>query len=208
MPKLGPLSKQNIKDRYYGVDDPVAEKILDKMKERRNGGGGSSSSPPSLPSSHVDDGLTPPKDKTVVSFWVVGVPETGTQEEEEGRLRHLFNQYGRVKGVACVRGKKCAIIQFVSRDEAEQAMDLIIEGGHGRAVVKFTTDGLTRNPEDESIMRVRWGKSKLEKKQENTQVTASPSSTVGQAAAAAGLTARPKFVPAGGMKPPLATSKK
>jgi len=27
-----PLSNQNMKDRYYGVDDPVAEKLLQQME--------------------------------------------------------------------------------------------------------------------------------------------------------------------------------
>lgn len=30
MPTTGPLSEQNIKDRYYGVNDPVAAKILER----------------------------------------------------------------------------------------------------------------------------------------------------------------------------------
>ena len=29
-----PLSKQNIKDRYYGQNDPVAEKIMNRAKVR------------------------------------------------------------------------------------------------------------------------------------------------------------------------------
>ena len=28
-----PLSNQNLKDRYYGLDDPVAEKLLSKFNE-------------------------------------------------------------------------------------------------------------------------------------------------------------------------------
>ncbi len=30
MPTSGPLSEQNIKDRYYGVNDPVAAKIMER----------------------------------------------------------------------------------------------------------------------------------------------------------------------------------
>lgn len=33
MPTSGPLSEQNIKDRYYGVNDPVAAKILDRAAQ-------------------------------------------------------------------------------------------------------------------------------------------------------------------------------
>ena len=32
-----PLSKQNIKDRYHGVNDPVAEKIMRRAKGESDG---------------------------------------------------------------------------------------------------------------------------------------------------------------------------
>lgn len=34
MPKTGPLAKQNIKDRYNGTNDPVANKMLKKIRSR------------------------------------------------------------------------------------------------------------------------------------------------------------------------------
>jgi pre-mRNA-splicing factor RBM22/SLT11 len=34
MPTSGPLSEQNIKDRYYGINDPVAAKLLSRYEER------------------------------------------------------------------------------------------------------------------------------------------------------------------------------
>lgn len=33
MPTTGPLAEQNIKDRYYGVNDPVANKVLNRMDQ-------------------------------------------------------------------------------------------------------------------------------------------------------------------------------
>lgn len=48
LPIENELSKQNIKDRFYGRDDPVAKKMM---------------------KSHVEEvGLTAPEDKSVVSF--------------------------------------------------------------------------------------------------------------------------------------------
>lgn len=38
MPTSGPLSEQNIKDRYYGVNDPVAQKLLDRAANMQVGG--------------------------------------------------------------------------------------------------------------------------------------------------------------------------
>ncbi|KIY99158.1 pre-mRNA-splicing factor RBM22/SLT11 [Monoraphidium neglectum] len=34
MPTSGPLSEQNIKDRYYGINDPVAAKLLSRYEEK------------------------------------------------------------------------------------------------------------------------------------------------------------------------------
>jgi pre-mRNA-splicing factor RBM22/SLT11 len=33
MPTTGELADQNIKDRYYGINDPVANKMLRKLGE-------------------------------------------------------------------------------------------------------------------------------------------------------------------------------
>ena len=38
MPTTGPLSEQNIKDRYYGVNDPVANKIMERAANMQVGG--------------------------------------------------------------------------------------------------------------------------------------------------------------------------
>jgi pre-mRNA-splicing factor RBM22/SLT11 len=50
IPEENELSHQNIKDRYYGTNDPVAKKILNRVK----GGSGLN--------------ITPPEDKTIVCF--------------------------------------------------------------------------------------------------------------------------------------------
>ena len=52
-PPAGPLSEQNIKDRYYGVNDPVAEKLLARADKF------------SRP--------TPPEDRTICTLFVGGV---------------------------------------------------------------------------------------------------------------------------------------
>lgn len=33
MPDTGPLAEQNLKDRYYGVNDPVAAKLMSKADD-------------------------------------------------------------------------------------------------------------------------------------------------------------------------------
>ena len=56
-----PLSQQNIKDRYYGTNDPVAEKLLGQAKE--------------LPQ------LVPPEDKGITSLYVGGLGDTITEKD-------------------------------------------------------------------------------------------------------------------------------
>lgn len=53
-PKEGETSKQNISDRYYGTNDPVAKNILKKVAESK--------------------GLKAPEDKTIVSVVCLGRP--------------------------------------------------------------------------------------------------------------------------------------
>lgn len=48
-----PLSRQNIKDRYYGIKDPVAQKLLKRAS--------------AMPS------LKPPEDKTITTLYIGGL---------------------------------------------------------------------------------------------------------------------------------------
>ena len=56
-----PLSNQKIKDRYHGVNDPVAEKLLSSAQD--------------LPT------LSPPDDKTVTSLYIGGIDESFNQSD-------------------------------------------------------------------------------------------------------------------------------
>lgn len=53
MPTSGPLSEQNIKDRYYGVNDPVAAKLMERAATMQR--------------------LTPPEDRTICTLFVGGL---------------------------------------------------------------------------------------------------------------------------------------
>ena len=61
-----PLSKQNIKDRYYGVNDPVADKMLRLASD--------------LPQLH------PPDDKSITSLYVGGLEDNITEKD----LRYMY----------------------------------------------------------------------------------------------------------------------
>ena len=62
-----PLADQNIKDRYYGVSDPVASRLLSQAS--------------SMPS------LDPPSDKSITTLYVGGLEG----KVEEGDLRWVLN---------------------------------------------------------------------------------------------------------------------
>lgn len=107
LPVDNELSHQNIKDRYYGQNDPVANKIL-----------GGANKP-----------ISKPADPSVMSLFLTGV-ETGITQED---LRSLLSQYGEVKSVILIGKSKTAFINFATRSGAEEAVDktrgsLVING--------------------------------------------------------------------------------
>ncbi|KAL5479201.1 hypothetical protein EMCRGX_G022693 [Ephydatia muelleri] len=104
-----PLSQQNLKDRYYGVNDPVAEKLMRHSAD--------------LPH------LVAPEDKSITSLYVGGVDE-GISEKD---LSDYFYQFGELRSVHLVTRQKCAFITFTTREAAEKAAEtsfnkLIIKG--------------------------------------------------------------------------------
>ncbi|CAG8527121.1 3794_t:CDS:10 [Paraglomus occultum] len=111
-PEENELSHQNIKDRYYGTNDPVAKKILNRFK------GGSS-----------NNSIEPPEDKTITSLFITGVEEDITEAD----LRGHFYAFGEIKSVVVVHRSHCAFINYATRAAAELAIDrsvnnLILKG--------------------------------------------------------------------------------
>lgn len=94
-----PLSEQNIRDRYYGVNDPVAEKLLKRAA--------------SLPV------LETPSDKTITTLYVGNVGEHLTEVD----IRDQFYQYGEIRAVTLVQKQQCAFVQFTKRSSAELAAE-------------------------------------------------------------------------------------
>ena len=95
-----PLSNQNIKDRFYGMADPVAHKLLDKYR--------------SMPQ------LVAPEDKSITTLYIGGVPAESIGERE---LRDRFYQYGELRSVTVYPRQRCAFIQFATREAAERAAE-------------------------------------------------------------------------------------
>lgn len=78
-----PLSKQNMKDRYYGTSDPVAEKMMKRANK--------------IPT------LEPPVDKSIVSLFIGGVEEPFVTKKD---LQDYFYQFGEIRTV-CVEAHLC-----------------------------------------------------------------------------------------------------
>eukprot|EP00745_Piridium_sociabile_P023032 TRINITY_DN35876_c0_g3_i1.p1 TRINITY_DN35876_c0_g3~~TRINITY_DN35876_c0_g3_i1.p1 ORF type:complete len:347 (+),score=73.68 TRINITY_DN35876_c0_g3_i1:186-1226(+) len=104
-----PLADQNIKDRFYGINDPVAEKLLNRYN--------------SMPKLEV------PEDNTVTTLYVGNLGDKIGEKE----LRDHFYQFGEIRSVNIVSKQQCAFVQFTVRASAETAAEksfnkLIING--------------------------------------------------------------------------------
>lgn len=103
-----PLSRQNRSDRYFGTNDPVADKLWERVTK-------------------MPDQLKPPNDKTITTLFVKGVtPNVGDSD-----LNSYFYQYGPITSISIVDKKAIAFVQFERRQDAERAMQAI----HGQAIL-------------------------------------------------------------------------
>ena len=104
-----PLSDQNIRDRYYGVNDPVADKIMKRAS--------------ALPT------LEPPQDPHITTLYIGGLDETITEQD----IKNNFYQYGEIRQITMVTKQGCAFVQYTKRSSAEAAAEksfnkLVVKG--------------------------------------------------------------------------------
>ncbi|KAL6048242.1 Zinc finger CCCH domain-containing protein 40 [Balamuthia mandrillaris] len=92
------MAKQNIKDRYYGVNDPVARKLLSKASTFAQ--------------------LLPPEDPDFSTLYVGNVNSSITEAD----LRDHFYAYGEITKINVKADKQCAFITYKAREEAERAV--------------------------------------------------------------------------------------
>ncbi|XP_030524248.1 zinc finger CCCH domain-containing protein 49 [Rhodamnia argentea] len=109
MPVTGELSQQNIKDRYYGVNDPVALKLLNKAGE--------------MPS------LEPPEDESIRTLYVGGLDARVSEQD----LKDNFYAHGEIESIRMVLQRACAFVTYTTREGAEKAAEelsnkLVIKG--------------------------------------------------------------------------------
>jgi len=90
---------QNIKDRYYGVNDPVADKLMRRAA--------------AMPK------LDPPEDKAITTLYIGNLGDILTEKQ----LRDHFYQYGEIRSITMVPRQQCAFIQYTQRSAAEAAAE-------------------------------------------------------------------------------------
>jgi pre-mRNA-splicing factor RBM22/SLT11 len=100
-----PLNDQNIRDRYYGSKDPVAEKIMKRAE--------------TLPS------LNPPEDTLITTLYIGGLGDDAAEADPitEQDLKNNFYQYGEIRQITVVGKQGCAFVQFTRRSAAEVAAE-------------------------------------------------------------------------------------
>lgn len=106
-----PLSKQNRRDRYFGTDDPVADKLWARINK-------------------MPDRLKAPKDMTIKTLFVRGV----TTNVSDNDINSYFYQFGPIQNITIVEKKGFAFVEYERRQDAERAMteihghDIMISG--------------------------------------------------------------------------------
>jgi len=110
IPEKNELSNQNIRDRYYGRNDPVAKKIL---------------------SGHAaSQGLTPPEDTDITSLFLSSLPESATEQSLRSVLAaSLPNLPPKAfRSIVHVSKSRCAFVNFTDRSAAERAAEAWASG--------------------------------------------------------------------------------
>ncbi|KAM0792455.1 hypothetical protein ACM66B_005131 [Microbotryomycetes sp. NB124-2] len=101
LPVENDLAHQNIRDRYYGTNDPVARKIMNKHAS--------------------ENGLTPPLDESITSLFLTSLPATATEASIKAWFTANGTSEASIKSVVLVSASKVAFVNFISRRAAEDA---------------------------------------------------------------------------------------
>jgi len=106
-----PLADQNIKDRYYGINDPVANKLLNRATECAE-----------------MEAIKPPQDSTITTLYIGGLGVLINEDD----LRNHFYQFGEIHLIYIATKQNCAFVQFAHRSDAE----LAAKKSAGRLIIK------------------------------------------------------------------------
>ncbi|VDM45542.1 unnamed protein product [Toxocara canis] len=146
-----PLSHQNMRDRYYGNNDPVADKLLNRAK--------------AMPI------LQPPEDTTITTLYVGDLGPAGTITETD--LRDYFYQFGEIRSLNVLTNRGCAFIAFTTRQAAEKAADrsfnkLILQGKF--VALHFSASAIFSGRR----LKIRWGRPQAQNQEPEERKKAEP----------------------------------
>eukprot|EP00922_Rhytidocystis_sp_ex-Travisia-forbesii_P004768 GHVS01007001.1.p1 GENE.GHVS01007001.1~~GHVS01007001.1.p1 ORF type:complete len:413 (-),score=57.24 GHVS01007001.1:96-1235(-) len=96
------LAKQNIKDRYVGQDDPVADKIVRRAETTSQ--------------------LQPPEDRSIMTLFVGNLTDPEITETD---IRSHFYTFGDIRSIKVNPRQACAFVTFTTRKAAEEAMEAL-----------------------------------------------------------------------------------
>lgn len=99
----GQSVEQSIRDRFHGVNDSLAGKMLNKIKKHEK--------------------PSPPENQNITTLFIGGVDETLLESD----IVEFFMKYGKVKGIRIRLKSSCAFICFEERSSAEIAMDHLFD---------------------------------------------------------------------------------
>jgi hypothetical protein len=121
MPREGddPMRRQTMKDRYFGGEDPVAKRMLERLDQRQGGDHGGSG-----------DGSGrrgPPRndDPSATTLWVGALPDAADGfglAVTEADLRTAFARFGDVQHVGLSARQHCAFVEFLTHEQADAAV--------------------------------------------------------------------------------------
>ncbi len=92
--KKGVNIDERIRERFHGINDPIAKKILDRVKE-----------------SHIPQA---PEDMNITTLFIGGIEDTLTEDE----LKTQFLTYGKIKLVKIITKSNCAFVCYHAREAA------------------------------------------------------------------------------------------
>lgn len=95
--------EDRIKARFEGKGDPLASKILEKIKEFK------------VPQ--------PPEDPSITTLFVGGIDDKTSRESLETK----FGSFGKIENIRLIPSKKCGFIAFKERLHAEKAFETLYE---------------------------------------------------------------------------------
>ena len=93
-----------IRERFNGINDPIAKKIMEKIEEK--------SKPPE-----------PPEDKNISTLFLGGI----TEEMTEDMVNEKMQPFGKIERMRLVPRQNCGFVCFHSREACEKAMNTLHE---------------------------------------------------------------------------------